>query len=62
MVPQDDSPSIDKIIPEKGYVKGNVAIISQLVNRVKNNAKTPEEIRLVADWYEKELEKRGWEN
>ena len=62
MVPQDDSPSIDKIIPEKGYVKGNVAIISQLVNRVKNNAKTPEEIRQVADWYKKELEKRGWEN
>ena len=62
MGPQDDSPSIDKIIPEKGYVKGNVAIISQLANRVKNNAKTPEEIRQVADWYEKELEKRGWEN
>ena len=62
MGPQDNSPSLDKIIPQKGYVKGNVAIISQLANRVKNSAKTSEEIRQVADWYEKELRKRGWAN
>ena len=57
--PLDDSPSLDKIIPEKGYVKGNVIVISQLANRIKNDG-TFEEINKVADWYEKELRKRNW--
>lgn len=30
--------SLDKIIPEKGYVKGNVRVISALANLMKNNA------------------------
>lgn len=42
----EDSPSIDKIIPELGYVKGNVWIISNKANRIKNNA-TLEELRLL---------------
>lgn len=32
------SPSIDKIIPELGYVKGNVRIISMMANTMKNSA------------------------
>ena len=59
--PQDNSPSLDKIIPEKGYVKGNIIVISQLANRIKNDA-TYDEIYKVANWYEKELRKRNWEN
>lgn len=32
-----NSPSIDRIVPEKGYVKGNVRIISMKANKYKNN-------------------------
>ena len=37
-----DSPSLDKIIPSLGYVKGNVQIISPLGNNVKSSL-TPEQ-------------------
>lgn len=30
--------SVDKIVPELGYVKGNVAVISTLANNMKANA------------------------
>ena len=42
----DNSPNLDRIIPEKGYVAGNVRVISQRANRIKSNA-TAEEIKLV---------------
>jgi len=41
------SPELDRIIPSKGYVKGNVWVISRKANMIKTNA-TIEEIRLVA--------------
>lgn len=41
--------SVDKIIPEVGYVKGNVQVISMLANRLKSNA-SPEELRAFARW------------
>ena len=37
------SPSIDKIIPKKGYVKGNVQWVSHKANSMKSNA-SPEEL------------------
>ena len=33
-----NSPSLDKIIPEKGYIKGNVWVISNRANTLKNDA------------------------
>jgi hypothetical protein len=36
-------------VPAKGYVKGNVAVISTRANRIKSNA-TYKEIQMVADW------------
>ncbi len=35
--PSDNSPSLDRIDPLLGYVKGNVQVISHQANRVKNN-------------------------
>lgn len=44
-----DSPTLDKIKPELGYVKGNVAVISAKANAIKSSA-TADEIQAVADW------------
>jgi hypothetical protein len=44
--PLANSPSLDRIDPLKGYVKGNVWIISNKANMIKNNA-THEELKLV---------------
>ena len=51
-VVQRNSYSIDRIDSNKGYIKGNVIIISYLANTIKTNA-TVEEIRKVAEFYEK---------
>jgi len=43
-----NSPSLDRIIPERGYVKGNVWIISHRANQIKSNA-SHEELKLVTE-------------
>ena len=47
------SPTIDKLIPSKGYVKGNVAWISARANLIKSDA-TSDEIMKVAKWLKKQ--------
>jgi hypothetical protein len=49
--PLRDGPSIDRIDPAKGYVKGNRIVVSCLANQIKSSA-TPDQIRKVADFYE----------
>lgn len=50
--PKDDAPSLDRIIPELGYVTGNVIVVSQRANRLKNDASLSE-MRKILEFYEK---------
>lgn len=50
---KDTSPSVDKIIPSKGSVSGNVAIICWRCNRIKCDA-TSSELKSIAAWLD------GW--
>ncbi len=42
-------PSIDRIIPELGYIKGNIAVISWRANNIKSDA-TLQELESVVKW------------
>jgi hypothetical protein len=48
----ENSPSIDQIIPEKGYTKGNIVVVSFKANRMKQNA-TVVELEQLAAFYRK---------
>ena len=54
--PDPSSPSIDRIDPAKGYIKGNVWIISKRANLIKNDATVPELKSLVKALEERERE------
>lgn len=47
--PIANSPTIDRIVPELGYVRGNVAVISHRANTIKQNASVTE-LLAVAAW------------
>lgn len=45
----DNCPSLDRIEPSKGYVKGNVAVISMRANRIKSDG-TLEELEAIVKY------------
>jgi hypothetical protein len=53
----DGSPSLDRIVPELGYVKGNVVVVSHKANTMKNSA-TVEELCRVAQFYKNLVESK----
>jgi len=52
----DGSPSVDRIDNTKGYIKGNVKIVSHRANTIKNIG-TADEHRKIADYQEMNTEK-----
>lgn len=44
---KDDSPSIDRIDPRRGYSKDNIIVVSWRANNLKGNATIEELIRVV---------------
>jgi len=56
----DYAPTLDKIIPELGYVPGNIIVISHRANLIKSNA-TVEELEKIAHFY-KEARERAWQS
>lgn len=47
----DFAPSLDRLVSTRGYLKGNIAVISWRANRIKNNA-TAAELKKLAAWIE----------
>ena len=53
-----NSPNIDRIDNNKGYLMDNVIVVSALANAIKNAA-TPDQILAVGEFYKKLYEERG---
>ncbi len=51
---KDNSPSIDRLDTSKGYVQGNVWIVSARANAIKNNASI-EELELICENLKKKI-------
>lgn len=52
---RDSRPSIDRIIPERGYTKLNTRVISFRANRIKSDA-TASELRAIAEYIDEECD------
>ena len=48
-IPLDNGPELDRIVPDRGYVEGNVAFISRKANRIKGEG-TMVQHYAIADW------------
>ena len=49
------SPSLDRIVPNLGYIEGNVAWVSKRANTLKLD-RSPETLRKIANWIDQQLE------
>jgi hypothetical protein len=52
------APSLDRLLPEAGYIKGNVVWICHNCNGIKHDA-GPADLYRVADWLWEEYKRRG---
>lgn len=43
----DSSPSMDRVVPDKGYIPGNVKIISLRANRIKSDGTVEEHLKII---------------
>jgi len=50
-----ESPTLDKIVPSKGYIKGNVHWVSRVANSVMSDA-TPDQVIQVGQYFKKVTE------
>lgn len=55
---RDNSPSIDRLIPSLGYVRGNVEVISWRANSLKRDG-TLEELELLVQWLRSKLKTKA---
>lgn len=55
---RESSPTLDRIIPSKGYIPGNVVVVSMRANRFKSDASV-EELRALVRFYEEQLARQG---
>ena len=55
---QKTNVSIDKIVPENGYVKGNVVLCQDRINTIKNDVTLDEMRQWMPAWYERVI--RMW--
>lgn len=58
--PRANAPSIDRIIPELGYVRGNVALLCHACNVAKGSAATPEQLKRLARWLRSTTKGKGF--
>jgi hypothetical protein len=56
--PIESSPTLDRINPKRGYVPGNVVVISLMANRIKSSANARQILR-VYQWLRKITKKRN---
>lgn len=59
--PVDGSPSLDRLVPELGYVVGNVAVVSHKLNRLKGNMPLAT-LEAIVNWMRIRLEEQNRAN
>lgn len=48
-IKSDNSPTLDRFVPALGYVRGNISVMSDKANRIKNNGDV-DHLRALVRW------------
>lgn len=57
----ENSPTIDRIVPDMGYTSGNIIVVSNRANRIKSNASWWE-LQMMVQFYEEHITKDWMRN